>query len=172
MTAARRMIADITYGTAKEFGFDFLRDRLLLRRTGESGTSWKAAGLDVQTKNEQPVQRGMHFCLVDEADSILIDEARTPLIISAIPGEAQMRAVACFRWAAEVAKDFQEDQHYDYDHEKKKVELTFEGRQKTRMMPKPEEMGPVGLVDIYEYIERADQGCSRVLPASTVRREG
>jgi preprotein translocase subunit SecA len=147
--------SDVTYGTAKEFGFDFLRDRLLIRRTGETGNSWKSAGLDMQSKNEQPVQRGMHFCLVDEADSILIDEARTPLIISAIPGEAQMRAVACYRWAAEAAKEFEEDLHYDYDHEKKKVELTFEGRQKTRMMDKPEEMGPVGLVDIYEYIERA-----------------
>lgn len=147
--------SDITYGTAKEFGFDFLRDRLLIRRTGESGTSWKSAGLDMQTKSEQPVQRGMHFCLVDEADSILIDEARTPLIISAIPGEAQMRAVACYAWASEAAKEFEEDEHYEYDHEKKKVELTFEGRQKTRMMEKPEEMGPVGLVDIYEYIERA-----------------
>lgn len=147
--------SDITYGTAKEFGFDFLRDRLLLRRTGESGTSWKSAGLEMETKNEQPVQRGMHFCLVDEADSILIDEARTPLIISAIPGEAQLRAVACYQWAADAAKQFEEDVDYEYDHEKKKVELTFEGRQKTRMMEKPIEMGPVGLVDIYEYIERA-----------------
>ncbi len=97
----------------------------------------------------------MHFCLVDEADSILIDEARTPLIISAIPGEAQQRAVACFRWAAYAAAEFKEDEHYDYDHEKKTCELTFTGRQLARTIPKPEEMGPVGLVDIYQYVERS-----------------
>ncbi len=150
---------DITYGTAKEFGFDFLRDRLLIRRLGESSAggapsvnAFAGAGGD---ESERPVQRGMHFCLVDEADSILIDEARTPLIISAIPGEAQQRAVACFRWAAYAAAEFQEDEHYDYDHEKKTCELTFGGRQLARTIPKPDEMGPVGLVDIYQYVERA-----------------
>ncbi len=153
--------ADITYGTSKEFGFDFLKDRLLLRRLGEGsdaidGAQSTAVPMGNQgNPNEQPVQRGMHFALVDEADSILIDEARTPLIISAAPGEAQMRAVACYQWAAEVAFQFEEDEHYEYDHEKKTVELTFEGRHLTRKLEKPEEMGPVGLVDIYQYIERA-----------------
>lgn len=149
--------SDVCYGTAKEFGFDFLRDRLLLRRLGEEAAVWQAGGasLGQPSKNEQPVHRGMHFGLVDEADSILIDEARTPLIISSIPGEAQKRAVACFRWAAAAADLFHEDEHYEYDHEKRKVELTFEGRQQTRDLPKPEELGPVGLVDIYQYIERA-----------------
>lgn len=81
---------EITYGTAKEFGFDFLRDRLLIRRVGEAAATFGASGSQQEgkPKHEQPVQRGMHFALVDEADSILIDEARTPLIISAIPGEA------------------------------------------------------------------------------------
>ena len=149
--------SDVCYGTAKEFGFDFLRDRLLLRRLGEEAATWQGGGVDMgqKTKNEQPVHRGMHFCLVDEADSILIDEARTPLIISSIPGEAQKRALACFRWAAASAGLFNEDEHYDYDHEKRKVELTFDGRQLTRDLEKPDELGPVGLVDIYEYIERA-----------------
>lgn len=142
--------SDITYGTSKEFGFDFLRDRLLLRRIGESNVAVQG-----QEKNESPVHRDMHFAIVDEADSILIDEARTPLIISAIPGEAQQRAVACFKWAAEMAKKFEEEKHYDYDHEKRSVELTFPGRQLVRVIPKPIELGPVGLVDIYQYIERA-----------------
>ncbi len=147
---------DVTYGTAKEFGFDFLRDRLLLRRVGESPVSWQSgAGELDKVSHEAPVHRGMHFAMVDEADSILIDEARTPLIISAIPGEAQHRAVACFRWAASVATDFFEDQHYEYDNEKRTVELNFAGRQLARMIPKPLELGPVGLVDIYQYIERA-----------------
>lgn len=149
--------SDVCYGTAKEFGFDFLRDRLLLRRLGEEAATWQSGGasLGQKSKSEQPVHRGMHFALVDEADSILIDEARTPLIISAIPGDAQKRAVACFSWASSSADLFHEDEHYEYDHEKRTVELTFEGRQQTRNLPKPEELGPVGLVDIYQYIERA-----------------
>ena len=117
-------------------------------------------------------QRGMHFCLVDEADSILIDEARTPLIISAIPGEAQMRAVACYQWASEVADQFEEDVHYEYDHEKKTVELTFEGRHLTRKLEKPEEMGPVGLVDIYQYIERAGRPHTRGTQVALIRGYG
>ncbi len=81
---------DVTYGTAKEFGFDFLRDRLLLRRLGVS-SELRDQGhrLETDSDDEKPVHRGMYFALVDEADSILIDEARTPLIISAIPGEAE-----------------------------------------------------------------------------------
>jgi preprotein translocase subunit SecA len=66
MEAAERReayLADITYGTNTEFGFDYLRDNMVLR-------------------TEQQVQRGHFFCIVDEVDSILIDEARTPLIIS------------------------------------------------------------------------------------------
>ena len=149
--------ADVTYGTSKEFGFDFLRDRLLLRRLGEEASVWKSGAneLGKQSTAEQPVHRNMHYGLVDEADSILIDEARTPLIISAIPGEAERMAVACFQWAAEHASKFEEDEHYEYDHEKRTVELNFDGRQLTRNLPKPDELGPVGLVDIYTYIERS-----------------
>ncbi|MCA9183968.1 MAG: translocase, partial [Planctomycetales bacterium] len=81
--------------------------------------------------------------------------ARTPLIISAIPGEAQQRAVACFKWSSEIAAQFEEDTHYEYDHEKKTVELNFEGRQLARTLPKPPEMAAVGLIEIYQYVERA-----------------
>ena len=74
----RQYAADITYGTNNEFGFDYLRDNM----------AW---GL------EECVQRGHHFAIVDEVDSILIDEARTPLIIS---GPAEQSA----RWYTEFAK--------------------------------------------------------------------
>ena len=86
---------DVTYGTAKEFGFDFLRDRLLLRRIREGQTDLLGAMLGEQgEKNESPTQRPEpYFCLVDEADSILIDEASTPLIISALPTEEQKQEV-------------------------------------------------------------------------------
>jgi preprotein translocase subunit SecA len=146
---------DVTYGTAKEFGFDFLKDRLLLRRSGQAASQFLKSAQSEQTASDKPVQREAYFALVDEADSILIDEARTPLIISAAPGEAQLRAVACFNWAAQQVEQFVEDEHYEYDHEKRKVELTIEGRQFARSLARPPEMDPVGLVTIYEYIERA-----------------
>jgi preprotein translocase subunit SecA len=148
---------DITYGTAKEFGFDFLRDRLLLRRTREQEALFlgEVTATGAGKGGEKPVQRESHFVLVDEADSILIDEARTPLIISALEGPSREQIVATYRWAAEFAPRFQEDSEYDYDHEKRKVELTYEGRQLLRSLPRPKELDAVGLVDQYEYMERA-----------------
>ncbi|HEX7448946.1 MAG TPA: preprotein translocase subunit SecA [Pirellulales bacterium] len=149
--------ADITYGTAKEFGFDFLRDRLLLRRINEGLTDFLGGMLGQQGGGsiEEPVQRGAHFVVVDEADSILIDEARTPLIISALPTEEEKIAVECYRWSAKVAGEFEDEEHYDYDHEKQSVELTASGRQLVRTLPKPTAMDAVGMFTIYEYVERA-----------------
>ena len=148
---------DITYGTAKEFGFDFLRDRLLLRRMGVSQASifGEITSAQLDPTGEQPVQRGAHFCLVDEADSILIDEARTPLIIGSLGDKAIEKIVSTYRWAAESVPRFTEDQHYEYDHDDKKVELTASGRQLVRTLPKPEILATVGLIDLYQYIERA-----------------
>jgi preprotein translocase subunit SecA len=149
--------ADITYGTAKEFGFDFLRDKLLERRIGEGQVDF-LGGMLGQTRDgggDKPVQRAPHFILVDEADSILIDEARTPLVISALPTEAQKVAVESFKWAATAAPKFVEDEHYEYDHEKRKVDLTAEGRRLARELPKPVAMHAVGMFSIYEYIERS-----------------
>ncbi|HWB10358.1 MAG TPA: preprotein translocase subunit SecA [Pirellulales bacterium] len=147
---------DVTYGTAKEFGFDFLRDRLLLRRINEGLTDFLGGMLGHQGPSaEEPVQRGANFVVVDEADSILIDEARTPLIISALPTEEERIAVECYRWSAKVADQFEDVEHYDYDHEKQDVELTASGRQLVRAIPKPPAMDSVGMFTIYEYIERA-----------------
>ncbi len=148
---------DVTYGTAKEFGFDFLRDRLLLRRISEGQNDLIGGMLNKGpgANNEKPVQRDHYFALVDEADSILIDEARTPLIISALPTEEQQLEVECYKWSAEAITQFVEDEDYEYDHEKKTVELTRVGRQKVRQLPKPEAMDRVGMVNIYQYLERA-----------------
>jgi preprotein translocase subunit SecA len=147
----------VIYGTAKEFGFDFLRDRLLLRRISEGQTDLLGGmlGKGHAANDEKPVQGEPYFALVDEADSILIDEARTPLIISALPTEEQRLAVECYKWSTSVIKEFVEDEDYEYDHEKKTAELTREGRQKVRLLPKPPEMDTVGMVNIYQYIERA-----------------
>ncbi len=148
---------DVTYGTANEMGFDFLRDRLLMRSQGEGNQDLfgKMLGTVGDAAGDQPVQRGLHFMLVDEADSILIDEARTPLIISALPGEDEKIATEAYRWAAERQTDFIEDEHYVYDHDDKTVELSLAGRQLVRMLPKPTAMDRLPLSSIYEYIQRA-----------------
>jgi preprotein translocase subunit SecA len=149
--------ADITYGTAKEFGFDFLRDRLLLRRMGVTTSDFLGGGSPQRwdASGEQPVQRGFYFGLVDEADSILIDEARTPLIIASIDSQLQERIAAAYRWSAEVAPKFLEDEHYHFDHDTKKVELTAAGRQYLRSLPRVGPVRSMGLADLYHYVERA-----------------
>jgi len=157
-SAARREAyrCDVTYGTAKEFGFDFLRDRLQQRRVGESRSDFLGAMLGHEGASaEQPLQRELHFLLVDEADSLLIDEARTPLVISALPGEEQKRAAEAYRWAAEIAPQFQEDEHYVIDPRQRTVELVAAGRQLARRLPKPDAMRTQGMFQIYEYVQRA-----------------
>ncbi|MEX1223479.1 MAG: helicase-related protein, partial [Pirellulales bacterium] len=144
---------DVTYGTAKEFGFDFLRDRLLKRRIAEGASDLIGQMLGAGDTNEQPVQREPYFALVDEADSILIDEARTPLIISALPGDSERVAVETYNWTAAVAQCFLEDEHYEYDHEKHKVELNANGRRLVREIPKPELLNSVTLIELYDQIE-------------------
>ncbi len=153
---------DITYGTAKEFGFDFLRDRLLLRRLGFRAEDFlgSVSGHRFDSGGDRPVQRAAHFALVDEADSILIDEARTPLIIGSLGDKAREQVVSTYQWAAEVAGQFVEHEHYDVDDDTKKVELTLEGRQLVRALRKPDILGSVGLIDLYQYVERAAK-CNR-----------
>lgn len=96
---------DITYGTNNEFGFDYLRDNM----------SWDLNNIS---------QRELYFCIIDEADSILIDEARTPLIISGIPTDAN---VSKYRLFSEAVNNLVEKEHYDIDHKTRTVVLTEEG---------------------------------------------
>jgi preprotein translocase subunit SecA len=96
--------ADITYGTNNEFGFDYLRDNM----------AWSLADC---------VQRGHNFCVVDEVDSILIDEARTPLIISG-PADQSSRWYQEF---ARLAPMLRRDVHYEVDERKRTVGVTEEG---------------------------------------------
>ncbi|MBL9162715.1 MAG: translocase [Planctomycetaceae bacterium] len=147
---------DVTYGTANEMGFDFLRDRLLLRSLsgGQQDIFGQMIGGSAG-KSDEPVQRGLHFMLVDEADSILIDEARTPLIISALPGEDEQIAAEAYRWAADVKTKFVEDEHFEYDHDERSIELTLAGRQLVRGLPKPAAMDRLPLSTIYEYVTRS-----------------
>src|SRR5579885_718027 len=102
--------ADITYGTNNEFGFDYLRDNMALAR-------------------EQRYQRGLHFAIVDEVDSILIDEARTPLIISGPSDDSPQLYVRVNRIVPKLTRQQKEDGPGDYwvDEKQKQVHLSEEG---------------------------------------------
>ena len=99
--------ADITYGTNNEMGFDYLRDNMAIYK-------------------QQMVQRGHAFAIVDEVDSILIDEARTPLIIS---GQGS-KSTELYEKADAVVRTLKRDEHYTVDEKKKAVALTDEGAQR------------------------------------------
>ena len=110
LTSAERRAAyacDITYGTNNELGFDYLRDNMVIRQ-GEL------------------TQRGHHFAIVDEVDSILIDEARTPLIIT---GQGD-KSTELYEKADQVVRVLRRDEHYTVDEKKKSVALTDEGAQR------------------------------------------
>ena len=104
--AARReaYAADVTYGTNNEFGFDYLRDNMA-------------------TSLEACVQRGHNFAIVDEVDSILIDEARTPLIISG-PTQDEVKWYGEF---AQIVRDMEPDVHYEFDEKKRTVSVLAPG---------------------------------------------
>ncbi|MDY5368720.1 preprotein translocase subunit SecA [Bifidobacterium sp.] len=97
--------ADITYGTNNEFGFDYLRDNM----------AWDKSEL---------VQRGHHYAIVDEVDSILIDEARTPLIIS---GPAEGDVTSWYRKFARLVPKLTRDEDYEVDEKKKTVGILDPG---------------------------------------------
>ena len=96
--------ADITYGTNNELGFDYLRDNMTMSL-------------------ENKVQRGHNYCIVDEIDSILIDEARTPLIIS---GKLADAAKTYYQFAS-IVQRLRRDEHYEVDEEKRTVAPTESG---------------------------------------------
>jgi preprotein translocase subunit SecA len=148
--------ADVTYGTAKEFGFDFLKDRLMNREItegrGDLGAilTGKAAG-----ESAKLLQRPYWFALVDEADNVLIDEARTPLIIASPPGEAQVAEQALFRFAAQVAAELEPGADFEEDIRKHSCELLGRGRSRVRAIDRPHELDSTSLLAIYDAVERA-----------------
>ena len=110
--------AEVTYGTNSEFGFDYLRDNMV-------------------TRAEARVQRGHHFAIVDEVDSILIDEARTPLIISG----AGTQAAETYNKFARIMPRLRLDEDYDMDEAKKTINATESGLEKIEAM--------LGIDDLY-----------------------
>lgn len=156
----------ITYGTMKEFGFDFLRDHSMEREQQQRQLWYGGAeGGVAESAAAKPVHRKPHFLLIDEADSILIDDARTPLIISSAEDEAtHQQQTALYRWSSQSATRFVEDEDYWYDREKRSVDLSPQGTALVRDTPKPEELAGVGLLEMYDFIERAIQVARDYLP--------
>jgi preprotein translocase subunit SecA len=149
---------DITYGSAKEFGFDFLRDRIrereaespeLLNFTNPS--SWNSCA------GEKPVQRELYYALVDEADSIFIDEARTPLVVSSLPSASEHQAAALHSWAAKHAPSLELTKDFRFDPKTRRVTLEAAGRRRVRELPVESELADADLAAMYEHIERAVQ---------------
>ena len=150
---------DITYGTMKEFGFDFLRDHAARREQEQRDFYYGgSAGGVAQAPMTVTVHRRPYFILIDEADSILIDDARTPLIISSAGDDSsQQQETSLYQWSAESAPKFDEDEHYWYDRERRKVDLTPSGTARVREIVKPNELAGVGLLQMYDFVERAIQ---------------
>jgi preprotein translocase subunit SecA len=125
VTRREAYAADITYGTNNEFGFDYLRDNMAFSAT-------------------ERTQRGLHFAIVDEVDSILIDEARTPLIISGPSGESSELYKAMNSIVPKLERQLEEDGPGDYsvDEKAKAVYLTEEGHERAEAL-----LAEVGLLE-------------------------
>jgi preprotein translocase subunit SecA len=124
--------ADITHGTNNEFGFDYLRDNMTMTP-------------------EHMVQRGHAFSIVDEVDSILVDEARTPLIISGRVGETG-------KWYTEfarIASSLHVDDHYEVDEKKRQVITTEEGVTRVEEILGVENMYDFANVDFIHHLDVA-----------------
>jgi preprotein translocase subunit SecA len=110
---------DVIYGTNKELGFDYLRDQIKLHDRTRHQKLDTLALLNRRESNA-PVMRQLNFALIDEADSILVDEARTPLIIA---GAAGLSPLAwAYEWADNLAPRFRPRHDFEFEPEKRKLE--------------------------------------------------
>ena len=124
--------ADITYGTNNEFGFDYLRDNMTMRP-------------------EDRTQRGHYYGIVDEVDSILIDEARTPLIISGRVGETGK----WYRDFARIVDRLRRDEHYEVDEKKRQVIVTEVGVAQVEQILGVDNMYDYANVDFIHHLDVA-----------------
>lgn len=124
--------ADITYGTNNEFGFDYLRDNMTMTL-------------------DEMVQRGLYFAIVDEVDSILVDEARTPLIIS---GQAD-RPTELYYTFARIANNLKEEVDYSVDEKMKAVSPTERGVAKVERMLGVPNLYDDAHLDLSHYLNQA-----------------
>jgi preprotein translocase subunit SecA len=142
--------ADVTYGTNNEFGFDYLRDNMAMTP-------------------EQMVQRGHAYAIVDEVDSILIDEARTPLIISGRVADV----AKWYRDFSRIAMRLRRDRDYEVDEGKRQVISSEEGIARVEQMLGVENMYDHTNVDLVHHLDAAlkakelylrDVDCTRSSP--------
>ncbi|MEG1871132.1 MAG: preprotein translocase subunit SecA, partial [Peptostreptococcaceae bacterium] len=122
---------DITYGTNNEFGFDYLRDNMV-------------------TKKNDRVQRGLNFAIIDEVDSILIDEARTPLIISGTGEDS----TAMYGVADKFIRTLKEED-YEKDEKENTIALTESGMEKAETFFNIENLTSIENIEIYHHINQA-----------------
>lgn len=146
---ARAYQQDVTYGTEKQFGFDFLIDTMTL--TKAFGT---AAGRREGAPCPGLLQRGHHFALVDEADSILIDQASTPLIISC-PQPCPPDEQVLFRWCDATSAKLIADRHYRLDREKRSAKLTQAGCRSVLLTGRPPQIGRFPTDRLFAQVERS-----------------
>lgn len=132
VTRREAYLADVTYGTNSEFGFDYLRDNM-------------AVSLD------DIVQRGHHYAIVDEVDSILIDEARTPLIISG-PSE---RSADLYRLFAKLVPKLKEGRDYEVDEKTRTVVITEEGVSRVEEMLKIDNLYDPQNISLVNHLHQA-----------------
>jgi preprotein translocase subunit SecA len=119
--------ADVTYCTNKDLVFDYLRDRLTLgRHRGKARQMIQ--GLAGAHLDKPLLLRGLHVAIVDEADSVLIDEARTPLVLAGSDQGDQMRSDTMFAEAVELARSLELGAHWRLMPRERSVELTAEGQ--------------------------------------------
>ncbi len=123
---------DIMYTTNNELGFDYLRDNMVVR-------------------SENRVQRGLNFAIIDEVDSILIDEARTPLIISG----GQMKSASLYEQADKFAKSLKEEEDFTYDPKVKSVNLTDEGSAKANKFFKLKNIYDIENAELVHFVNQA-----------------
>jgi preprotein translocase subunit SecA len=138
---------DITYGTGTEFGFDFLRDRI--------ATPSRASTPSHVTQTNSCVQRGRFFILADEADSLLIDDANTPLILGTA-GNPQFALEELCHWSVRIARRL----ILDHDYERSKIDrsfrLTRDGRSKVRGLANGSQVSNhYSMFDVFDYVEKA-----------------
>ena len=154
---------DITYGTLTEFGFDFLRDRVkLCNRSGDEeqrSEFWEeeidfAKADDQPDDTNKPVMRDLFYLLADEADSLLVDEANTPLIIGA-KGRLPAYEAARRGWASLHSDEALDNEHYQYELQSKKVRLTAQGRNWVRNISRNPILNQCSHLELYQAMERA-----------------
>ena len=147
--------SDVTYGPGYEFGFDYLRDQIALRTRQQTGLGdlYRRTMRGEVTQPSATVQRGFEFAVIDEADSVLIDEASCPLVLSgAVPAPAAN--AEAFLLARDVAKELQLGCDYNVNEAAGAVSLTRQGEEK--IFPSSHRAGQYGLDRPWRrYVEQA-----------------